>query len=265
MNPFSSSPRRRICAIVPAAGRGTRLSADVPKVFVPILPNLTIWDTLRDKLLQVGAPIILILSSDGLSYRRNNPTAFKSESFNNTTVALQSSPLGMGDAIFGAANLWREFDDLLIVWGDQFNVSLRTLNACIELHDSREKPALTLPLVRLPCGYVEYVFDSVGRLTHIRQSREGDTCEPDGLSDVGVFLLTGGAALIEEWTRYRRECLIGSVTGEINFLPFLVHLSSIGWPVNRYETNDPAEAIGINTPEDLAFARQLMRSKLSVL
>jgi len=265
MKSSSSSARRRICAIVPAAGRGTRLSADVPKVFVPILPNLTIWDAVRDKLLQVTTPIILILSPDGLSYRRNNPAAFKPESFNNTTVALQSSPLGMGDAIFGAADLWREFDDLLIVWGDQFNLSLRTLNACIELHASHEKPALTLPLVRVPRAYVEYVFDSSGRLTHIRQSREGDACEPGGLSDVGVFLLTGGAALIREWTLYREKCMTGSVTGEINFLPFLVHLSSIGWPVNRYETNDPAEAIGINTPEDLAFARQLIRSKLSVL
>jgi bifunctional N-acetylglucosamine-1-phosphate-uridyltransferase/glucosamine-1-phosphate-acetyltransferase GlmU-like protein len=262
----SSSPvRRRICAIVPAAGRGTRLSADAPKIFVSILPDLTIWDAVRRQLSQVTAPIILILSPEGLSYLENNPAAFHSESFTNTRVALQSSPLGMGDAIFGTADLWREFDDLLIVWGDQFNLSLRTLNACIELHTGHEKPAMTLPLVRAPHAYVEYIFDFSGRLTHIRQSREGDICEPGGLSDVGVFLLSGGAALIEEWTRYRRGCTMGSVTGEINFLPFLVHLSSIGWPVNRYETNDPNEAVGINTPEDLAFARQLLRKKLSVL
>jgi bifunctional N-acetylglucosamine-1-phosphate-uridyltransferase/glucosamine-1-phosphate-acetyltransferase GlmU-like protein len=264
MKTSSSPTRRRICAIVPAAGRGTRLSADVPKVFVPILPDLTIWDAVRGKLLQVAAPIILVLSPEGLSYLQKHPAAFNPESFHNTTVALQSSPLGMGDAIFGTVDLWREFDDLLIVWGDQFNLSLRTLSACIELHAGHEKPSLTLPLVRVPRAYVEYVFDSSGRLMHIRQSREGDTCEPGGLSDVGVFLLSGGTALIEEWTRYRSKCTIGSVTGEINFLPFLVHLSSTGWLVNRYETNDPAEAIGINTPEDLAFARQLFRNKLPV-
>jgi bifunctional N-acetylglucosamine-1-phosphate-uridyltransferase/glucosamine-1-phosphate-acetyltransferase GlmU-like protein len=264
MKAFPSSTDHRICAIVPAAGRGTRLSADVPKVFVPILPDLTIWDAVRGRLSRLAVPIILILSPEGMSYRQNNPAAFHPESFDNTVVALQSSPLGMGDAIFSAADLWGEFDDLLIVWGDQFNLSLQTLGACIELHASHEKPALTLPLVRMPHAYVEYIFDSAGRLTQIRQSREGDACQPGGLSDVGVFLLSGGPVLIEEWTRYRKGCTIGSVTGEINFLPFLVHLSSIGWPVNRYETNDPAEAIGINTPEDLAFARQLLRERLAV-
>ncbi|MCE0522823.1 MAG: 2-C-methyl-D-erythritol 4-phosphate cytidylyltransferase [Methylacidiphilales bacterium] len=259
----SPSPAgRRLCALVPAAGRGTRLNADLPKAFVPILPDVTIWDAVRGKLSQVAAPIILVLSPEGLSYVEKNPDAFHPESFANTTMAVQSSPLGMGDAIFGAADSWREFDDLLIVWGDQFNLSLRTLRACIDLHGSGRKPALTLPVIRMPRPYVEYVFNASGALTQIRQSREGDVCEPGGFSDVGVFLLSGGEALIKEWTCYRSGGTIGSVTGEINFLPFLAHLSSIGWRVNRYETDDPAEAVGINTAEDLAFARQLLREKL---
>ncbi len=258
-------PARRLCAIVPAAGRGTRLSASVPKVFVPILPDLTIWDAVRTKLAPVAAPIILVLSPDGLNYVDQNPGAFRPGSFENTIKAVQSSPLGMGDAIFGVADLWREFDDLLIVWGDQFNLSLQTVKACIQLHSHRTGPAVTLPVVRAAQPYVEYVFDSRGSLTAIRQSREGDACEPNGFSDVGVFLLTGGVALIEEWTRYRAGGRIGSVTAEINFLPFLVHLSAARWPVNRYETHDPAEAIGINTPEDLAFARQLLQKNLSSL
>jgi bifunctional UDP-N-acetylglucosamine pyrophosphorylase/glucosamine-1-phosphate N-acetyltransferase len=259
----SASSGRRLCAIVPAAGRGTRLQADVPKIFVPILPDLTIWDAVRARLCPVVDQTVLVLSPNGLSYVEKNPGEFRSESFARTTMTVQASPVGMGDAIFGAADFWCEFDDLLIVWGDQFNVSPTTLCACIELHREQEKPGMTLPLVRVPRPYVEYVFDLSGRLTHIRQSREGDVCETNGFADVGVFLLSGGAALIDEWTRYQRGCTMGSVTGEINFLPFLVHLSSSGWRVNRYETNDPDEAIGINSPEDLAFARELMRKRLS--
>ncbi len=259
----SDSIRRRFCAIVPAAGRGTRLRADVPKVFVPILPEVTIWDAVRGKLSQIVSHLILVLSPEGLSYVEQNRSSFSRDSFLNTQLAVQPTPLGMGDAIFGAADLWRDYDDLLIVWGDQFNLSLPTLRACIELHATHDRPGVTLPLVRAPQTYVEYVFDSSGRLTQIRQSREGDSCTPGGLSDVGVFLLTGGAALIDEWTRYRRASQTGSVTGDINFLPFLVHLSSAGWPVRRYETNDPAEAIGINTPDDLAFARQLLQKRIS--
>jgi len=258
----SNVSRHRLCAIVPAAGRGSRLGVDIPKVFVPILPDVTIWDAVRGKLCQVADRIILVLSPEGIKYVENNRAKFMGETFDKAEMALQVSPLGMGDAIFGAIDLWRECDDLLVVWGDQFNLSLRTLMACIELHAHSRKPALTLPVVRAKQPYVEYVFDSSGQLTHIRQSREGDVCDPGGFSDVGVFLLSGGSALSEEWSRYRAGSVAGQMTGEINFLPFLVHLSTHAkWTVNRYETHDPAEAIGINTQEDLAFARQLLQKK----
>jgi len=259
-----TSSRRRLCALVPAAGRGSRLGAEIPKVFVPILPDVTIWDAVRGKLSQVAERIVLVLSPEGHNYLEKNRAAFKPESFEKTEIALQPIPLGMGDAIFGSINFWRGFDDLLIVWGDQFNLSLQTLTACLDLHAKSNKPTLTLPVVRMANPYVEYVFDSAGRLTHIRQSREGDVCEPNGFSDVGVFLLSGGTALNEEWARFRASAAVGSVTGEINLLPFLAHLSSqANWAVNRYETHDPAEAIGINTPEDLAFARQLLQKKVA--
>jgi bifunctional UDP-N-acetylglucosamine pyrophosphorylase/glucosamine-1-phosphate N-acetyltransferase len=263
-NPVTASSRPRLCAVVPAAGRGTRLGADVPKVFVPILPGVTIWDAVRGTLSQVADRIVLVLSPDGHTYVEKNRAAFSPQSFDKTILALQPAPLGMGDAIFGAADLWRDDDDLLVVWGDQFNLSLRTLTACLLLHAAREKPALTLPVARAPRPYVEYVFDSSDRLAGLRQSREGDMCEPGGFSDIGVFLLSGGRTLCEEWRRYRAASAPGSVTGEINFLPFLVHLSSTaGWPVGRYETDNPDEAVGINTPEDLAFARRLLQKKLS--
>jgi bifunctional N-acetylglucosamine-1-phosphate-uridyltransferase/glucosamine-1-phosphate-acetyltransferase GlmU-like protein len=236
----------------------------VPKVFVPILPGVTIWHAVRGQLSQVVTSIILVLSPEGLTYWEDHAAALHPESFKEDRVTVQPSPLGMGDAIFCAVDLWREFDDLLIVWGDQFNLSLATLRACLDQHARHGKPALTLPLVRLPQPYVEYVFDDSGRLIQIRQTREGDACEPGGWSDVGVFLLTGGEALIAEWIRYRDKVMPGSMTGEINFLPFLVHLASAGWPVIRYEIDDPAEAVGINTPEDLAFARQLLQKKLSI-
>lgn len=264
-SPASPSPRR-LCAVVPAAGRGSRLGADAPKVFVPILPDVTIWDAVRGKLSQVTDQIVLILSPDGQGYVESNHSKFNADSFAKTKIAIQSAPLGMGDAIFGAADFWREYDDILVVWGDQFNLSLETLTSCIKLHAASAKPTLTLPVVRAPQPYVEYVFNSDESLTQIRQSREGDACEPNGFSDIGVFLLSGGTALMDEWQRYLKTHSAGSKTGEINFLPFLVHLSSIAnWPMNRYETHDPAEAIGINTPDDLAFARQLLQKTRSPL
>lgn len=264
MNNSSSAERMQsqICAVVPAAGRGTRLGAHVPKVFVPIFPSKTIWDAIHNKLVEVTDHIVLVLSPEGCDYFEKNRADFAPESFTQTEIGLQLAPLGMGDAIFGVASLWDKYENILIVWGDQFNLSLNTLRACLDLHATSEKPALTLPLVRSDHPYVEYVFDSAQRLTQVRQKREGDDCESGGFSDIGVFLLSGGAALREEWQRHRGSGALGSATGEVNFLPFLAHLSSVaGWKVNRYETHDPSEAVGINTPDDLAFARQLLKTR----
>jgi bifunctional N-acetylglucosamine-1-phosphate-uridyltransferase/glucosamine-1-phosphate-acetyltransferase GlmU-like protein len=258
----SAPTHRRLGALVPAAGRGSRLGADVPKVFVPILPGLTIWDSIHRQISRVSDAIVLVLSPEGADYLEKHGAEFSPARLAQTRIAVQPVPRGMGDAIFGAADFWRDFDDLLIVWGDQFNVSLETLRSCIELHSRRTGPALTLPVVRSPQPYVEYLFDAAGRLTQVRQSREGDACAAGGFSDIGVFLLSGGKALVEEWERYLAQGNPGSTTGEVNFLPFLAHLSSAAhWPVNRHECADPAEAIGINTPEELAFARQLLQKK----
>jgi bifunctional UDP-N-acetylglucosamine pyrophosphorylase/glucosamine-1-phosphate N-acetyltransferase len=260
-NSAANFPAGKLCAIVPAAGRGTRLGVDVPKVFVPLSSTATIWNVLHDVLAPLAGRIVLVLSPEGRAYAEKNRTSFPAGSFEKTEIALQPEARGMGDAIFGSSDLWHDADHLLVVWGDQVNLSRRTLEACLALHAARTGLRLTLPVVRQAKPYVEYVFDG-DRLLKVLQSREGDACTAHGFSDVGVFLLSGGEALLAEWQRYHAAAAGGSVTGEVNFLPFLAHLSMVArWPVNRYETSDPAEAIGINTPEELALARERWAKK----
>jgi bifunctional N-acetylglucosamine-1-phosphate-uridyltransferase/glucosamine-1-phosphate-acetyltransferase GlmU-like protein len=259
MKELPHTERARVCAVVPAAGRGSRLGLALPKVFAPILPGVTIWDAIHRRLAQVAGHIVLVLSPDGLAYARNHAGLIDLAT---TELGEQSEPRGMGDAIFGCAPQWQAYENILIVWGDQFNLSPRTLRACLDRHFAAAAPCLTLPLVRVPQPYVEYVFDETSRLRQVRQAREGDACTPHGLADIGVFLLTGGERLRDEWARYAARAKPGAATGEINFLPFLAHLSSeAGWAVNLHETDDPAEAVGINTPDDLAFARRLLQKE----
>ena len=95
------------------------------------------------------------------------------------------------------------------------------------------------------------VFQEDGKLTHILQSREGDSCAPFGSADIGVFLLTV-SQLKEMWNEYLSTHTKGGITQEINFLPFLSYLSQqANWRVCPVRVDDPAECLGINTPEDL--------------
>jgi 2-C-methyl-D-erythritol 4-phosphate cytidylyltransferase len=51
-----------ICAVIPAAGQGTRLGLQIPKILLPIRDELNVWSILRDKLItnvnHIAAPLV---------------------------------------------------------------------------------------------------------------------------------------------------------------------------------------------------------------
>jgi bifunctional N-acetylglucosamine-1-phosphate-uridyltransferase/glucosamine-1-phosphate-acetyltransferase GlmU-like protein len=240
----------RICAIIPAAGRGTRLGGDGPKILTRLTDTQTIWDILHAKLAPLVDHIHLVLSAEGAAAFPSLPA--------NVSHSIQPAPTGMGDAIFRGHDIWAGYDTVLIVWGDQVFVSQDTLaRAIAALKVSRHHAAL--PVTRMAAPYVEYVFEG-DRLTQVLQSREGDATTPNGFSDVGTFLL-GTDGLQLAWQDYLATAPRGGQTGEINFLPFLPFLSRAGWQIAPLIVADETEARGINTPDDLAFFRQLYKNR----
>ena len=235
-----------ICAVIPAAGRGTRLGGAGPKILTPLTPEDTIWSILHAKLAPLVDHIHLVLSPEGAAAFPALPA--------NVSISVQSEPIGMGDAIFRGYGVWSKYDAVLVVWGDQVFVSENTLKRAIAALSTPHHHAV-LPVTRMAQPYVEYVFES-RLLTKVLQTREGDTTTPNGFSDVGTFLL-GTDGLKAAWEDYLAAAPRGAGTGEINFLPFLPFLSAKGWTITPVEVADETEARGINTKEDLAFFRRL--------
>lgn len=240
----------KVCAVIPAAGKGSRLGTSQPKILTPLNDKETIWSVLHARLAPLVDHIHLVLSPDGAQVFGPLPPRVSS--------SIQRQPTGMGDAIFSARTSWEMYDAILIVWGDQVFVSTETLSRTLTALSSVGGQAV-LPLTRMSDPYVEYVFDGAS-LTAVLQSREGDKTRPGGFSDVGTFLL-GTRGLTAAWNEYLSQATHGSHTGEINFLPFLPFLSGHGWTVTPLEVADATEARGINTPEDLSFFRGLYRYK----
>jgi CTP:molybdopterin cytidylyltransferase MocA len=240
----------RICAVVPAAGRGVRLNSSCPKIFTEIGGGLLVYDVLISLFLSRVDHVCLVLSPEGKRFYQNLPPAKRSPA---VSVAVQTEPVGMGDAVFCAYPEWKNFDNIFVIWGDQAGISPATAETSLRSHCLADGPRMTLPLVRSASPYVEYIL-SGSRLLEVRQTREGDVCSPGGLSDIGVFVLST-QGLYDEWGRYLRTAIVGAKTGEVNFLPFLPFLSLSGWPVTVVEMPDSGEARGINTPDDLAFFR----------
>ena len=118
-------------------------------------------------------------------------------------------------------------------------------------------PALGLATVRTENPYIHFDRDQSGRITAVRQRREGSAMPAVGEADIGLFAMSDAG--YREWLpRYAASCPPGAATEERNFLPFIPWLGTVGQAVVTVSATDPAEAVGINTPADLdRMAREL--------
>ena len=110
--------------------------------------------------------------------------------------------------------------------------------------------ALVVPTVISAEPYIHLERDEARRFVRVLHRREGDEMPSIGESDIGLFALSGQAFRV--WLpQYAAEVETGRATGERNFLPFIPWVNARA-DVESFLAEDPMEAIGINTPEDLA-------------
>ncbi len=239
--------------VIPAAGRGTRLGLDVPKILVPILADVTVWDVLRRSSLAVADHVHVIVSPSG-------EAAFASAArvdidAGRVSHSLQPEPLGMGDAVFRAGPVFSAYDAMIVMWGDQVGVSAATLARVRAALDAATGDVIALPLATTSAPYVHYEVDANGKLSGVLQSREGDAMPAVGEADVGVFGLTT-RGLREHYSAYTARGIVGKKTREANFLPFMPFLAQErSFAVTFLPGISPGEARGINTREDLEYFR----------
>jgi bifunctional UDP-N-acetylglucosamine pyrophosphorylase/glucosamine-1-phosphate N-acetyltransferase len=237
-----------ICAVIPAAGRGSRLGLEFPKILAPICDNTTIIDVMLNKLLRHVDAVNIIVSPTGFKYVTDHLIS-RNYPIDRISLSIQDSPSGMGDAIFCGYDTWAKYEKIFVIWGDQVFLSDDTITKGIKnsLHSD-----LLVPLAMVNSPYVQYILDD-GVIKDILQSREGDKTALHGLSDIGAFILQV-KGLKEEWEKYLFSASLGNITGELNFLPFIKQLSTLSsWRFSTFFVDDAREARGVNTPEDLLF------------
>lgn len=240
--------------IIPAAGRGSRLGTSTPKALVPVNGR-----PMLDHLVTLYAPVVQrIVVVAHPSFSDEVRTWGRGHAI--VSVAEQAQPTGMLDAILAAAPDVREHrpTDVWITWADQIGVLPETLRRLAAAMADVPMPALALPTVQKPDPYIHFERDASGRISRLLQKREGDAMPPAGESDMGVFALSA-EAFDRDLENYAARVTPGSGTGERNFVPFVPWIAQRARVVTVACT-DPREAIGINTPDDLAAVEHWLRT-----
>jgi bifunctional UDP-N-acetylglucosamine pyrophosphorylase/glucosamine-1-phosphate N-acetyltransferase len=175
---------------------------------------------------------------------------------------VQPEPTGMLDAIMLARPVVARLQPrrIWITWCDQVALHPSTIDKLRAADDAVPGPSLALPTCRRAAPYVH--FDRAGgRITRVRHRREDDPMPEVGETDAGLFDLSLRAYL-DDLPAYAAAPEIGARTGERNFVPFVSWMSARG-PVVTVACSEPAEADGVNTPEELERVDAHLRARAS--
>jgi bifunctional UDP-N-acetylglucosamine pyrophosphorylase/glucosamine-1-phosphate N-acetyltransferase len=243
--------------IVPAAGAGTRLGTSVPKLLVPVdgIPMITRVLALYTDLASRAAIVVHPAALPEVRRQLANPPIA-------VDFVTQEEPTGMLDAILLAAPVVERWQParVWITWCDQIALLPSTLAKLRAVDESAPAPALALPTCRARDPYVHFVRGSDGRIMKVLHRREGDTMPDEGETDAGLFDLSQQAYSVD-LRAYAGRPQIGARTGERNFVPFVAWMAERGTVVT-VDCAEPEEAVGINTPDELARIEDHLRARM---
>jgi CTP:molybdopterin cytidylyltransferase MocA/2-phospho-L-lactate transferase/gluconeogenesis factor (CofD/UPF0052 family) len=244
--------------VVAAAGLGSRLNAGRPKFLVPVGGRPMIdWvlDLHRhhvSRVVLVVAPAAVAEAERQFGERRDPPV----------DLVIQDCPTGMLDAVLlaapavaasGAARVW-------VTWCDQIAIDPRTVRRMAD--EQYSDTALTLPVVRRREPYIHFDRDDNGRIRGVRQRREGDVMPAVGETDAGLFNFSR-AAFLDALPEYAAVAPSGIRTTERSLLPFIPWLAARA-EVATIPCVDEMEALGVNTPEELATVERYLAARAPV-
>jgi len=242
-------------ALIPAAGRGSRLGFDKPKILFPIAGK-PILEWLVDLLSPLCGQFVFVVSPEGAEPVEDLVARLLPDRYE---IAIQPWPRGMADAIACGLPAVKT-PNTMIVWGDQVALQRASLEFCMRIHQGPAQPSATCPTLWREHPYIHFERDASGKMTHLLQAREGDSLPERGESDSGVFFFRTAALRRELPGLLESGKCIGRQTGELNFLPVFPLLERlISVPIMT-----EAESVGINSRADAEYLeRHLLGRKVT--
>jgi len=250
---ISDAARRSLTAIVLAAGKGTRMRSETPKVLHAIAGRSMLGHVLAAAQ-EAGATRIAVVVEPG----RADVAAEVERVTPGASTHPQAERLGTAHAVLAArAALEEAADDVIVAFGDTPLITGETLARLrAPLAEGAAVAVLAFEAAD-PTGYGRVLTDAAGRVTAIREEKDASEDERRvRLANAGLMALSGTHALAL-LTRIGND----NAAGEY-YLPDAVALAvgdELGVAVVRVEE---AEAQGVNDRVQLSVAEAGIQRRL---
>ncbi len=238
-------------AVVLAAGKGTRLRSLRPKVLHEAAGAPILEGPMR-ALEALGAPITLVVGTQA--------EAVEAAFAGRARFVRQDPPLGTGHAVLVARDILREQPHrrVLVVNGDLPLLRAETIEALLEAHRLQGADATLLTAVLVDAGaYGRVQRDESGHVRRIIEAKDA-SAEQRALREINA-----GLYLFEPLPLFAALDALRPRNAQAEYyLPDVVAaLVASGKTVAALPARESAEALGVNTLEELAQAHRALVSR----
>ena len=243
----SSSP----AAIVLAAGDGTRMLSQMPKVIHALYGKPLIGHVL-DAVRQAGIRRTIVV----VGYRSD---LVRSQLEPGVETVVQRGLKGTGHAVAQAMPLLKGFrGDVVVLYGDTPLLTAQTLKGLLKTH-RKTGAVCTLLTARLsdPTSYGRIVRDQTNQIVRIVE--DADTSQAERAIEeinVGAYCFQGQALA------GALKTVKAAPNGEYYLTDTVAYLVKSGAVIASAPTRSVGEFLGINTRADLARVQTIMRSRV---
>jgi bifunctional UDP-N-acetylglucosamine pyrophosphorylase/glucosamine-1-phosphate N-acetyltransferase len=243
---------KQFILLILAAGKGTRLKSDLPKVLHP-LAGKPLIEYVLDASRPLGPSSILIV------------VGYEGEAVKSALAGLpaqfidQVPQLGTGHAVQLAKPHWESHrGTILILYGDVPLISTQTLKNILETH-WKTNPSVTLlsTLLEDPTGYGRLVRDSGGDVEKIVEEKDANV-QQQALKEIntGIYCFE-----VPDLAQVIGELSVTNAQREYYLTDCIGLLRRQNKRAGVVVCDDPLEVMGINSRMELAQLEQVLRER----
>lgn len=237
-------------AVILAAGKGTRMNSDLPKVLHKVDGRPMVEYAIKAAK-DAGALDVCVIVGYQAKLVKDNICEI-------VEYAEQKEQLGTGHAVKCAKDFIGKDGNTLVLCGDTPLVTAETLKTLVEVH-KKQANGVTVLSAKLPdaTGYGRIIRDAEGNFVKIVEHKDA-TEEERAVNEVnsGMYLFNS-EALSTSLDLITND----NAQGEYYLTDTIALIKRIGLRVEAVSVNDVNEILGVNTPEQLAEAEKIMKER----
>ena len=242
---------KKIAAVILAAGRGTRMKSNLPKVLHKLHSRPMLWFML-DSLESSGITkkVLVVSKKDHLVKK----------AFKNLNTVIQKNPLGSGDALRETKNYFSGFSgNILVACGDTPLISKNTIKALVRKHE-KENPSCTMLTAHVsdPTSYGRILRDDSGEVAKIVEEKDLTVYEK-AIDEINVGCYIFNA---KDLFSYIEKVKINQKKKEYYLTDIIDILKKNNKRVLSITSSNPEEALGINSRVDLSEADGIIKTRV---